>query len=142
MVDFLHTEGDKYGKALRRQRPQRINLPHAERQGGVQPVHLLKFKHGKLAEMLPCRRKQGFGVIVKLLFGVCGMHHRKHRKHHPLVTGRQIVQKFLAFLSLLFQVVGDDGGKVVVLVLLPLPVRDVGFHTEQAVLYLLVLEYK
>ena len=64
------------------------------------------------------------------------MHHRKHRKHHPLVTGRQIIEELLAFLSLLLQVVGDDGGKVVVLVLFPLPVRDVGFHTEQAVFYL------
>ena len=86
--------------------------------------------------MLPCRCEQGFRVIVKLLFGVCGMHHRKHGKHHPLVTGRQIVEELLAFLSLLLQVVGDDGGKVVVLVLFPLPVRDVGFHTKQAVLHL------
>lgn len=120
MVDFLHTERNKHRKALRGEGTQGIYFPHAERQGGVQTVHLLVLQHGKLAEMLPCRREQGFRVIVKLLFGVCGMHHRKHGKHHPLVTGRQIVQKFLAFLSLLFQVVGDDGGKIVVLVLFPL----------------------
>ena len=64
------------------------------------------------------------------------MHHRQHRKHHPLVTGRQIVQKFLAFLSLLLHVIRNDRRKVVILVLLPLPVRDVGFHTEQAVFHL------
>ena len=86
--------------------------------------------------MLPCRRKQSFRVIVKLLFGVCGMHHRKHRKHHPLVTGRQIIKELLAFLSLLLQVIGDNGRKIVVLVLLPLPVRDVRFYPKQTVFHL------
>ena len=86
--------------------------------------------------MLPCRREQGFRVVVELFFGIGGMHHRQYGKHHPLVTGRQIVQKLLAFPTLLLQVVGDDGGKVVVLVLLPLPVGDVGFHTEQTVFHL------
>ena len=64
------------------------------------------------------------------------MHHRKHGKHHPLVTGRQIIEELLAFLSLLLQIIGDDGGKIVVLVLFPLPVRDVGFYPKQAVFYL------
>ena len=36
----------------------------------------------------------------------------------------------------MLQVIGDDGGKIVVLVLFPLPVGDVGFHTEQAVFHL------
>ena len=136
MVDFLHTEGDKHRKALRCEGTQGINLPYPERQGGIQTVHLLIFQHRKLAEMLSRCREQGFGIIVKLLFGVCGMHHRQHRKHHPLVTGRQIVKELLAFPPLLFQVVGDNSGKIIVLVLLPLPVRDIRFHPKQAVFHL------
>ena len=101
MVDFLHTERDKHRKALRGEGTQGINLPHAERQGGIQTVHLLIFQHGKLAEMLSCCCEQGFRVVVELLFGISRMHHREDGKHHPLVTGRQIVEELLAFLSLL-----------------------------------------
>ena len=64
------------------------------------------------------------------------MHHCQHRKHHPLVTGRQIVKELLAFPSLLFQVIGDDSGKIVILVLFSLPVRDIRFHPKQTVLNL------
>ena len=136
MVDFLHTERDKHRKALRCQGTQGINLSYTKRQSRVQPVHLLIFQHRKLTEVFSGCREQGFGIIVKLLFGICGMHHRQHGKHHSLVTGRQIVQKFLAFLSLLFKVIGNDRRKVVVLVLLSLPVRDIGFHAEQSVFHL------
>ena len=64
------------------------------------------------------------------------MHHRKHGKHHPLVTGRQIIEELLAFLSLLLQVIGDNSGKVIILVLFPLPVRDIRFYPKQAVFHL------
>ena len=93
MVDFLHTERDKYRKALRCQGTQGVNPPYAERQSRVQTVHLLVFQHRKLAQMLSGCREQGFGIAVKLLFGVGGMHHREDRKHHPLVTGRQIIKE-------------------------------------------------
>ena len=53
-----------------------------------------------------------------------------------MVTGRKVVEELLAFLSLLLQVIGNYGGKVVVLVLLPLPVRDVGFHAQKTVFHL------
>ena len=86
--------------------------------------------------MLSCGSQESFCIIVELLFGICRMHHRQHGKHHSLVTGRQIVQKFLAFLSLLFQVIRNNGRKIVVLVLLPLPIRDIGFHTKQTVFHL------
>ena len=128
MVDFLHTERDEHGKALRGEGAESVNLPHAKRQGGIQTVHLLKFQYGELAEVLPRRGEQGFRVVVELLLGFRRMHHREDGEHHPLVTGREVIEELLAFLSLLLQVVGDDGGKIVVLVLFPLPVRDVGFH--------------
>ena len=39
----------------------------------------------------------------------------------------------LTFFPLLLQIVRNDSGEVVVLVLLALPVRDIGFRTEQPV---------
>ena len=133
MVDFLHTERDKYRKALRCQGTQGVNPPYAERQSRVQTVHLLVFQHRKLAQMLSGCREQGFGIAVKLLFGVGGMHHREDRKHHPLVTGRQIIKELFAFLSLLFHIIGDDRRKVVILVLFSLPVGNIRFNPQKPV---------
>ena len=136
VVNFLHTERDKHCKALRCEGTQGIYLPYTKWQSCIQSVHLLIFQHRKLAQMLSCGSQESFCIIVELLFGICRMHHRQHGKHHSLVTGRQIVQKFLAFLPLLFQVIGDNGRKIIVLVLLPLPIRDIGFHTKQTVFHL------
>ena len=136
MVDFLHTERDKHCKALCCEGTQGIYLPYTKWQGCIQSVHLLIFQHRKLAQMLSCGSQESFCIIVELLFGICRMHHRQHGKHHSLVTGCQIIQKFLAFFSLLFQIIGDNGRKIVVLVLLPLPIRDIGFHTKQTVFHL------
>ena len=129
VIDFLHTEGDKYRKALCGKGTQGVNLADTKGQGGIQSIHLLIFQYRKLAQVLSGGGKKCFRIIVKLLFRFCRMHHCQNSKHHPLVTGRQIVQKFLAFLSLLFKVVGNNCRKVIVLVLLSLPVCDVGFHT-------------
>ena len=136
VVDFLHSERDKHCKALCCEGTQGIYLPYTKWQSCIQSVHLLIFQHRKLAQMLSCGSQESFCIIVELLFGICRMHHRQHGKHHSLVTGRQIVQKFLAFLSLLFQVIRNNGRKIVVLVLLPLPIRDIGFHTKQTVFHL------
>ena len=136
VVDFLHSERDKHCKALCCEGTQGIYLPYTKCQSCIQSVHLLIFQHCKLAQVLSCSSQDSFCIIVELLFGICRMHHRQHGKHHSLVTGRQIVQKFLAFLSLLFKVIGNDRRKVVVLVLLSLPVRDIGFHAEQSVFHL------
>ena len=136
VVDFLHSERDKHCKALCCEGTQGIYLPYTKWQSCIQSVHLLIFQHRKLAQMLSCGSQESFCIIVELLFGICRMHHRQHSKHHSLVTGRQIVQKFLAFLSLLFQVIRNNGRKIVVLVLLPLPIRDIGFHTKQTVFHL------
>ena len=109
VVDFLHTERDKHCKALRCEGTQGIYLPYTKWQGCIQSVHLLIFQHRKLAQVLSCGSQESFCIIVELLFGVSRMHHRQHGKHHSLVTGCQIVQKFLTFLSLLFQIIGDNG---------------------------------
>ena len=64
------------------------------------------------------------------------MHERDHSEQHPLVAGREIIQHFAGFLALLFQIIRHDSGEVLVAVLPPLPVGDVGFHAEQFVFYL------
>ena len=64
------------------------------------------------------------------------MHQRHHGKHHPLVAGGEIVQHLTGLLALLFQIVGDNGRKVIVGVLSALPVGHIGLHTQQAVLHL------
>ena len=64
------------------------------------------------------------------------MHERDHGEQHPLVAGREIVQHLAGFLTLLLQIVRNDSGEVLVAVLPPLPVGDVGFHTEELVLHL------
>ena len=108
VVDFLHTEGDKHRKALSGQGTHSVNLAHTKGERSVQPVHLLIFQHRKLTQMLSGSCQQGFRVIIELFFAVSGMHHRNDSEHHPLITGRQVVQKFLAFLALLLKVIGDD----------------------------------
>ncbi len=80
VVDFLHTERDKHRKALRGKGTQGVNPADAKGQGCVQPVHLLIFQHGELAEVLPCHGQQGFRIIVKLFLCFRRMHHRQHRK--------------------------------------------------------------
>ena len=64
------------------------------------------------------------------------MHERDHGEQHSLVAGREVVQHFAGFLALLFQIVRNDSGEVLVAVLPPLPVGDVRFHAEQLVLHL------
>ena len=91
VVDFLHTERDKHRKALRGKGTQGVNPADAKGQSRVQSVHLLIFQHRKLTEVLSCRSKQGFGVIVKLFLSFRRMHHCQHRKHHSLVTGGQVI---------------------------------------------------
>ena len=64
------------------------------------------------------------------------MHERDHGEQHSLVAGREVVQHFAGFLALLFQIVRNDSGEVLVAVLPPLPVGDVRLHAEQLVLHL------
>ena len=69
----------------------------------------------------------------KLFLGIGGNHHCDNRKHHALVTGRQIVEELLGFLSLKLHIIRDNGAEIVVLILLSLPIRDIRLDTEQTV---------
>ena len=86
--------------------------------------------------MFSCDGLKRFGVAVQFLFAVCQMHERDHGEQHSLVAGREIIQHLAGFLALLFQIVRNDSGEVLVAVLPPLPVGDVGFHAEELVLHL------
>ena len=81
-------------------------------------------------------RLERFRVAVQFLFAVCQMHERDHGEQHPLVAGREVVQHLAGFLPLLFQIIRHNSREVLVAVLPPLPVGDVGFHAEQLVFYL------
>ena len=136
VMNFLHSERNKNRQTFRCKSPHCINLADAKRQGGIQPVHLLIFQYRKLTEVLSGCGKESFRIVVKLLLCFSRMHHRQNRKHHSLVTGCQIVQELLAFLALLFKVIGNDRRKIIVLILFTLPIRDIGFYTQKTVFYL------
>ena len=62
------------------------------------------------------------------------MHHGKDAKHHPLVSGGQVIQHLFGFLSLQFHIIRHNGRKVIVGILPSLPVGHIGLHAKQTVL--------
>ena len=77
--------------------------------------------------------QQRFGIAVKLLLAVSGVHDSRQPEHHTLVAGGEVIQKFFGLLALLLHVVGNNRREVVVLVLFALPVGDIGLNTQQLV---------
>ena len=134
--NFLRLERHKHREGFRGQRPQRVNAPQAERQRGYKAVLLLEAQLCKLTQMLARNGLERFGVAVQFLLAVRQMHERDHSEQHPLVAGREIIQHFTGFLALLFQIVRNDSGEVLVAVLPPLPVGDVRLHAEELIFYL------
>ena len=116
--DLLHTERHQRRQRFRGEGAQNINFPHANGQCRVQAVHLLKSQRGHLAHPLCGRGEDVVGVSVQLLLAVRRMHQRHHAQKHPLVTGGEVVKKFLHLRPLLFHVVWDRAGEIVVLLLL------------------------
>ena len=134
--DFLCAERNQHSGAFGGQGAQGLDFAQPVRQYRVQPVLLLPAQRGKLAQVLTRRGVERFGVAVELLFAVSQMHERHQPEHHPLVAGGQVVQHLAGLLPLLLQVIGDNGGEVVVAVLPALPVGHIGLHPQQAVLQL------
>ena len=87
--------------------------------------------------MLSGNRLYGFRICVQLLLGICSKHHCQHCEHHALITSGQVVKKFLAFLALKLHIIRNNSREVVVRILAALPVRNVGFHTQQTTFYLM-----
>ena len=136
VADLLRLERHEHGEGFCRECPQCINAPQTERQRGDQAVLLLEAQLCELAQVLARNGLECFRVAVQFLFAVCQMHERDHGKQHPLVAGREVVQHLAGFLALLLQIVRNDSGEVLIAVLPPLPVGDVGFHAEELVLHL------
>ena len=134
--NFLRLERHEHGEGFCGQRPQRVNAPQAKRQRGDQAVLLLEAQLCKLTQMLACDGLERFGVAVQFFLAVCQMYERDHGEQHSLVAGREIIQHLAGFLALLFQIVRNDSGEVLVAVLPPLPVGDVRLYAEELVLHL------
>ena len=75
---------------------------------------------------------QGFGVLVKLFEVICQVRQRHQSQHHALVAAHEVVHKLLRFAPHLLQVIGDIGGKIVVLILPLLPAGNIRFHGHNA----------
>ena len=65
------------------------------------------------------------------------MHHSQYSKHHTLISRGQIVHKLFTLFSLLFQIIRNHCGKVVIRILPSLPVRDICLHTKQTFFHFL-----
>ena len=83
--------------------------------------------------MLSCRGENRLRVKVKLLLGVCGNNHRHDGKHHALVACSQIIKKLFRLFALELHIIRNDSAEVVVLILLSLPVGDVGLDAKQSI---------
>ena len=127
---LLGLKGHEDGQGLGGQGAQGVDPPQAQRQDGGQAVRLLPAQGGELAQVLAGNGLESIGIAVQLLLGIRQVHQGHHGEHHPLVTGRQIVQHLPRLLPLLLHVVGNHGGEVVVAVLSALPVGDVGLHAQ------------
>ena len=132
MVNILNLERDKDCKAFGCKCSECVNLACTKRHCSIQSVRLLIFQNGKLTQVLSCYRKQSFGVIIKLLLAVRSMNQREYSEHHSLITSGEVIKELFHFLFLLFHIIRNGSGKVVVLILLSLPVGDIGFHTEKS----------
>ena len=134
VVQLLCLERHQHSNAFCGQCAQRMDAPHAIRQHCVQAVPLLPAQGRKLAQMLAAYRQQAFRIRVQLLLCTCQMHHRHKAVHHALVAFGQVIQKFRCFLTLELHIVGNIRRVIVGIVLTPLPVGHVRFHTKKLVL--------
>ena len=132
--DLLHPEGHQRCQRFRGEGTQNIQLLHTDGQRRIQSVHLLKAKCCHLAHSSGGGIHNIIGVGIQLLLAVRRMHQRQHAQHHPLVTDGQVIQKFLHLRSLLFHVIGNRAGEIVVGLLLPQEIHNVPLHAQQAAL--------
>ena len=82
VVNVLNPEGNKDSKAFCGKGSECVNLACSKGHSRIQSVHLLILENRKLAQMLSCSRKQSFGVVIKLFFGVRSMNHSEYSEHH------------------------------------------------------------
>ena len=132
VLDLLRLEWHEDSGTFRGQGAGSVNALEAEGQYRVQGVLLLVAQNVKLTAPRPPDGLQGLGVLVKLFEVVRQMRQRDKCQHHALVAAHEVVHEFLRFAPHLLQVIGDIGGKIVVLILPLLPAGDVRFHRHNA----------
>ena len=132
VLDLLRFERHKNGGTLRGQGAGSVNALEAEGQYRVQGVLLLVAQNVKLTAPRPPDGLQGLGILVKLSEVICQMRQRHQSQHHALVAAHEVVHEFLRFAPHLLQVIGDIGGKIVVLILPLLPAGNIRFHGHNA----------
>ena len=131
---YLLSEWDYERKTLRCQCSECVNLSRSKRHNGIQTIHLLKVQYGKLTQMLSCSGKQCFCIIIELFFTFRSMNHSEYSEHHSLVTSGKVIKELLHLFFLLFHIIRNGSGKVIVRVLSSLPVRNIRFYSKQSAL--------
>ena len=81
--------------------------------------------------MLSARCHKSFSVLVELFFGICRMNECDNGEHHSLISCSQVIKKLFHFLFLLLHIIRNGCREVIVRVLSTLPIRNIGFYTEQ-----------
>ena len=137
VLDLLCPEGHQYSGAFRGEGTQSLDPAQTIGQHSVQPILLLIPQDGEGTQLFQTDGNKGIRVCVQLLDGICRMHKGDNGKYHALVTGGQIVKKFLGFCPGLIQLVRNGCGKIVLGVLPLLPPGNVRFDAQNLALYIL-----
>ena len=136
ILDLLNAERHQNSGGFSCQGAGRSDAAQAIGQGRVQSILLLIAENGELTRLLQPDCLQCLRVSVQLFQRVRHVYDGDIGKNHPLVTGTQIIQKFLCLRPQLFQFIRDAGGKIVPAVLPLLPPGNIRFDAENAALYL------
>ena len=137
VLDFLRPEGHQHGGAFCGKGTQSLDPAQTIGQHCVQSVLLLIPQNGEGTQLFQTDGNKGIRVSVQFLQRVSRMHKGHDGKNHALVTGGQIVKKFLGFRSGLIQFIGDSCGKIVLGVLPLLPPGNVRFNAQNLALHIL-----
>ena len=137
VLDLLRPERHQHGGAFRGKGTQRLDPAQTIGQHCVQSILLLIPQNGEGTQLFQTDCNEGIRVCVQFLQRVSRMHKGDNGKNHALVTGGQIVQKFLGFCPGLIKLVRDSCGKIVLGVLPLLPPGNVRFNAQNLALYIL-----
>ena len=132
VLNLLRFEGHENGSTFRGQSAGSVNALEAEGQHRVQRILLLIAQNVELTAPRPPNGLQSLGVLVKLFKVICQVRQRDKCQHHALIAAHEVVHEFLRFAPHLLQVIGDIGGKIVVLILPLLPAGNIRFHGHNA----------
>ena len=136
LLDLLHLKRHEHRQRLGGEGAVSADLLLTDGKHGVETVHLLILQNSQLTHPLPGNGLQSFGVAVQLFLGVGSDDHSHEGKHHALVPGGEVIEKLLDLLALKFDIMGQLGGEVVIVVLTALPVGGVGLHAQEPLFHL------